>query len=451
MRALPLRVRQSVLLLVVLTASASMCLYWKRITDAVHASRASSSVLKPKVLTDLYPSWYGSRELLLHHRNPYGVEVSRELQIAYYGKELDSSRPEERQDQQRFAYPLYFIFFIAPLAWMPFHAARIVFWWILVACAVLNVILWLRFLRLRLSLPALTALFVLVLTSVPVIQNLSILQPFLLPACFIAGAAAAIVSGRLFLAGALLAAATVKPQICLLLLAWFALWLCSDWKRRRSLFFGFLVTLAALVLASECLLPGWLMHYPEVLRSYAEYTKTSSFLGGILPSPLYWLVAIVALATVADLCWRTRRQPADSTPFALALSSVLSLTVLIIPAVFQPFNDVLLLPAVLLVIRHWRELRRSNPVTRGATSLFCLCAFLPPLLSVVAVAYPLTPPRDWVLKLWSLPLSASTALPFAAFGMLILLRKAVATPSTSLPVDSAPSRPTGLAAAKEQT
>jgi len=227
--------------------------------------------------------------------------------------------------------------------------------------------------------------------------------------------------------------------------------LCSDWKRRRSLFFGFLVTLAALVLASECLLPGWLMHYPEVLRSYAEYTKTSSFLGGILPSPLYWLVAIVALATVADLCWRTRRQPADSTPFALALSSVLSLTVLIIPAVFQPFNDVLLLPAVLLVIRHWRELRRSNPVTRAATSLFCLCAILPPLLAVVAVAYPLTPPRDWVLKLWSLPLSASTALPFAAFGMLILLRKAVATPSTSLPVDSAPSRPTGLAAAKEQT
>ncbi|MFZ0816527.1 MAG: hypothetical protein WAM78_13465, partial [Candidatus Sulfotelmatobacter sp.] len=65
MQALSLYVKHIVILFLVLAASASICLYWRRITDAVHASRASSSVLKPKVLTDLYPSWYGSRELLL--------------------------------------------------------------------------------------------------------------------------------------------------------------------------------------------------------------------------------------------------------------------------------------------------------------------------------------------------------------------------------------------------
>ncbi|MFZ0816015.1 MAG: glycosyltransferase 87 family protein, partial [Candidatus Sulfotelmatobacter sp.] len=313
-------------------------------------------------------------------------------------------------------------------------------WWVLAACAVVNLLLWLRFLHLRLSLPALVILFALVLTSVPVMQNLSILQPFLLPACFLAGAAVAAASGRLFLAGALLAAATVKPQICLLPLAWFTLWLCSDWKRRRPLLFGFAVTLAALVLASEGLLPGWLRRYPEVLRSYAQYTKARSFLGVLLSSPLDWLVAVLALAAVVDFCWRARRQPAESAPFALALSSVLTLTILIIPAVVQPFNHILLLPVVLLAIRHWQELRQCNLVTRTATSVFCLAAFLPWLLAVVTVANPFASNHEWLLKVWSLPLAASMALPFAAFGMLILLRKLTAMPAVCPPATSVTKR-----------
>ena len=31
--------------------------------------------------SDLYPSWYGTRELLLHGRDPYGQEVSGEIQL----------------------------------------------------------------------------------------------------------------------------------------------------------------------------------------------------------------------------------------------------------------------------------------------------------------------------------------------------------------------------------
>jgi hypothetical protein len=419
----PTSVKHLALLLLVLAGSASMCLYWSRITDAVHASPERSSPLKPKVLTDIYPTWYASRELLLHHRDPYGTEVNRELQIAYYGKELDPSRPEERQDQQRFVYPLYFIFLVFPLAWMQFHTAQAIFWWILAVCAALNVLLWLRFLRLRLGLIGLAVLFALVLTSIPVIQNLSILQPFLLPACFIAGAAAAAVSGRLFLAGSLLAAATVKPQICLLPLAWIAVWVVSDWRRRRVVLWGFVVTLAALILSSEFLLPGWLIRYPNTLRAYAEYTKTTSFLGLLFRSPLNWLVTIAVVGMVAEFCWRVRRQPADSQSFAIALSLVLALTVMITPAVVQPFNHVLLIPAVLLAIRYWQELRRGNTVRRAVTSIFALSTFLPWILAAVAVANPLKPQREWLLKVWSLPLAASMALPFAAFGTLILLRK----------------------------
>ncbi len=40
-------------------------------------------------LSDLYPRWLGARELLLHHRNPYGNDVAIEIQKGYYGRELD--------------------------------------------------------------------------------------------------------------------------------------------------------------------------------------------------------------------------------------------------------------------------------------------------------------------------------------------------------------------------
>jgi hypothetical protein len=437
MRAIKFPIKHLAFLLVVLFGSTSMCLYWSRITDAGSAKSAAPSVLKPNPLGDFYPRWYGARELLLHHRDPYGDAVNRELQIAYYGKELDPSRPEERQDQQRFAYPLYFVFLLAPLVRMEFHTVRIVFWWVLAVCAVVNLLLWLRFLRLRLSPLALAALFALVLTSIPVIQDLSILQPLLLAACFIAGASLAVVSGILLLAGALLAVATIKPQVCVLPIAWLALWVCSDWKHRRSLFWGFTVTLATLLLASECLLPGWVIRYPGVLRAYAEYTKATSFLGALLPSPWAWSVKILVLATVAEFCWRVRRQPADSTAFALALSLVLLLTVTAMPAMVQPFNHILLLPAVLVVIRNWRELWQGNAVMRIATSLFCLCTSLPWLMAIAAVWNPMARDRNWLLKnFWSVPLAASMALPFAAFGVLILLRKVASTPPNLSPACS---------------
>jgi hypothetical protein len=447
MRATTFSGRRFAVLLLALVGCASMIFFWSSVTSTVHASRASS-INNPKVLTDFYPSWYATRELLLRHRDPYGPDVNRELQLAYYGKVLDPSRPEERQDEQRFVYPLYFMAFVAPTVNIEFRAVRVLVRWFLVLCAIANLALWLCFIRPDLSVFGLVVLFALVLSSIPVLQNITILQPFLLPACFIAAAAAAAASDRLFLTGALLALSTVKPQICLLPLAWFFLWLCGDWKRRRSLFPGFAAMLAVLLFGSEWLRPDWLVRYPGVLRDYAKYTNATSFLGTLLSVPWNWIATLLALAVVAIYCWRVRRQSANSPWFAIALSLSLALTVLIVPAVVQPFNHVLLLPAVLLTIRYWRALRRVRPLTRAAIYVFCVCAFLPWLLAVVAVAKPFDQNRGWLLKVWSLPLAVSMALPFAAFGMLILLRRVVLLQCASAKPGSGPFEDTGLIAPK---
>ncbi|MGD1006096.1 MAG: hypothetical protein ABR980_02565, partial [Ignavibacteriaceae bacterium] len=36
--------------------------------------------------SDLYPRWLGSREALLHHRDPYGADVTREIQTGFLFK-----------------------------------------------------------------------------------------------------------------------------------------------------------------------------------------------------------------------------------------------------------------------------------------------------------------------------------------------------------------------------
>src|SRR5580704_1319989 len=80
-------------------------------------------------LSDLYPRWLGARELLLHHRDPYSPELTREIQIGYYGRELDDANPDDPKDQMAFAYPLYVVFLIAPTIVFPFSLVRLVIHW----------------------------------------------------------------------------------------------------------------------------------------------------------------------------------------------------------------------------------------------------------------------------------------------------------------------------------
>ena len=418
------------LLLLLLVCSASMLVYWNRLPRALHAANIRTGLPNAKPLTDLYPRWYGTREVLLHHRDPYGVEVSREIQIAYYGRALDPSVAGDRLDQERFAYPLYVIFLMLPTVPMEFDTVRVAAWWFLAAVTAAGLWSWLRFLRIQLSVIAAVAIFTLALSSLPVLQGLSLLQLGLLVAGLIAGAAACAANGRFFLAGTLLAIATIKPQMAVLPIAWFAMWTLGAWRQRKSLLWGFGATLTILIVASEFLLPGWLIRYPKALVAYSDYTNATAFLGKVLPSVALWVVSVVAVLGVGLFCWKVRREAADSVWFAIALALVLTLTVTIVPTVNASFNHVLLFPAVLLGIRHWRELARGSRLNRFALYAICGCGFLPWALALVVVVVQPDLRNGWYLIMWSAPFYFSFALPIAALVFLILLCRAVASNST---------------------
>ncbi len=95
-------------------------------------------------LSDLYPRWLGARELFLHHRDPYSLEVTREIQAGYYGRVLDPMRPGDPKDQQAFAYPVYVVFLLEPTIHFPFASVQHVFYWLLWFITGGSVLLWLR-------------------------------------------------------------------------------------------------------------------------------------------------------------------------------------------------------------------------------------------------------------------------------------------------------------------
>jgi hypothetical protein len=417
-------------LFVVLLCSACMYFYWGHVPQNLDAM-APSAAARQHPLTDLYAQWFGARELLLHHRDPYSDEVTRELQVAYYGKDVDPSEASLATHQQRFAYPLYVTLLLAPTVKLQFHTVQVIFWWLSAMATAGSVILWARALSVKFSPINLAVILVVTFTTIPVMQGLDLLQFGLLVAGLLAAAAAATASGYLFLAGTLLAVATIKPQMSVLAIAWFALWISGDWHRRRSLLWGFAITLSVLIVASELLLRNWVVRFLSALVQYENHTRASSLLGLYLPASLAWLIALGGFLILAIGAWRARRDPADAGSFSFHLAFALSLTLLTIPTVVQPFNHVLLLPVILLVVRDWKGLQHGSRLFRIICAAMGSVVLLPWFSAVAVTIELLFGPRKGLLTMWFVPLNASLALPFVAFAILILLRKVAPLQSTS--------------------
>ena len=101
----------------------------------------------------------------------------------------------------------------------------------------------------------------LTLGNVAVMQGLKLQQISLLIAALISVAIILLVSDYAVVAGAILAVATIKPQLMVLLLGWLALWTLADWRRRYRLAVSFLATMVILFAASEWYLPHWIARF----------------------------------------------------------------------------------------------------------------------------------------------------------------------------------------------
>jgi hypothetical protein len=398
------------LLLAVLCA-ASMWFYVDHVMIPHQRSDSAGQSTPRGNLSDLYPRWLGSRELLLHHRNPYSPEITREIQRGYYGRELDPNNPEDPKDQQAFAYPVYVAFLLAPSVGLPFDAVRTAFWWVLTAATMVSVWLWLQAIGWKPGLATAATITLLVLASFPVVQALKLQQLTLLVAFLISLGVALLARDRLFGAGIVLAIATIKPQLVLPLLLGLLLWTFADWTHRQRFFWGFAVTTATLLGASEILLPGWVSDFRLAIDAYRRYVAGPSLLGQLLSIHAEPIASAILLAGVVLAWWRFRRWPVQSREFQYALAGTLAVTLIVIP-MFAPYNQVILFPAILLVVREAHELWNKNLLSRILCSLTAAVVAWPWVISLGLMIASIWLSATTVERGWAIPLYVSPVGPF---------------------------------------
>jgi hypothetical protein len=368
-------------------------------------------------LSDLYPRWLGARELWYHGRNPYSAEVTREIQAGYYGRPLDPNRPNDPGDQQGFAYPVYVTFLLLPTLQLPFESIRIGFAWLLVALTSLSVFGWLRALGWRPGWEVKAAAILLAVGSFAGLQGVKLQQLSLVVAALLATCASLLAGGHLFVAGAVLAIATIKPQLVVILSAFLVCWALAQWRTRRNFLLGFFLTLMALFLGARWLLPGWLSDFWHALHQYQQYTGGLSRLEvllGALPGKAVAIGIVVALGWV---CLRTAQVSVDQRIFWVIFATVLVATVLVVPN-FAPYNELLLLPAILLIAREFAEGNPSKALraTSGAAAFFLVWGWLAAFAMTIASLF--LPAADvqraWTVPLWSeFAITPSLLLPLA--------------------------------------
>ena len=376
--------------------------------------------------SDLYPRWLGTRELLLHRRDPYSPEITREIQVGYYGRPLDSTRPSDPKDQQAFAYPLYVVFMLVPSIFLPFAAAHTIFFWFLVFLTALTVPLWIKVINWHPSSLVVVTLIVFSLGSFPAVQGLKLQQLTLLVYALISISVASLVDGRYWVAGIFLALSTIKPQLTLILILWFLLWALSDLSRRRALIYSFGLTMAALLIGAEFLLPGWIWRFRDALAAYSQYTGGLGSTLDALITPLGGrFVAAVLIVSIAIACWKWRCQPVESPAFALSVSLILALTVTVIPMI-SPYNQMLLLPGIFLLVRNWHVLL-ADRLLRTITVIAVAIIFWPWLASAGLALASIGMPAQSVQRLWRLPLYTSLAIPSSVLVLLIVYARKTAS------------------------
>lgn len=429
-RRFPLTLRKSLQLemWIALLCAGSMWFYVQRVLIPYETADAAAHQRPRGNLSDLYPRWLGARELLLHHRNPYGSDITTEIQKGYYGRELDPARPDDPKDRQGFAYPVYVVFLLAPLIGLPFHAVQIFFHWLLVGLTAVSVWLWLRVLRWELTLTGVAACILLTLGSFPAVQGIKLQQLSLLVAALLAVSVACVTGGFLFLGGALLALATIKPQLAWPLVAWLLLWAVNDWRARRKLLLGFGLAMVLLLGGAEIMLPGWWRMFAEAIGQYHRYTQNQSVIevmlnevagraaGGTMGRVGAQVLAVIAVLACVPALWKLRREQPDSSGFSAAMALVLALTVLVIP-MYAPYNQVLLLPAILLLVRERGTFVSRSRSRRWTYVIGALLVGWQWMASLALTAIYLLVSRARALDGWQWPFFATFALPVWVFAL----------------------------------
>jgi len=375
------------------------CFFYTVVSPAQQAEAAAKNSPRGN-LSDLYPRWLGTRELLLNGRDPYSAELTADFQKGVWGRAIDPRNPNDPRDETRFAYPLHIVFLLLPTIVLPFYLVQVLFIGLVLIASVASVWFWVR--SFGHAKPALvTALgSIFLLGSYPFVLALRVQQPSLIVLPLIAGVMMAINAELLWVGGVLLAFATIKPQLVIGIVAWLMLWTASNWKDRKALLISFTLVSSAMLIGSELLLPGWFWKWRDGLSAYAHYAPApGAYVELLFGKMLGKIIGSTLALGICTFCWKSRNATADSDRFKLAPVLILTGTLLVNP-VWRLYDLVFLFPSALLLF-HWRhQFSRLKPLQRAILIVFgTVLAWQWPAAALVSVIGAIAPQFAWSLQI----------------------------------------------------
>ena len=129
------------------------------------------------------------------------------------------------------------------------------------------------------------------------------------------------------------------------------------------------------------------------------------------------ILAAIAVIACVPLLWKLRVRAADASGFSCATALTLALAVLVVP-MYAPYNQVLLLPAILLLVRERAAFLSRSRGRRLACRLGALVLGWQWVASLgLTMTYWLVS-RDLAFRGWEWPFFATFALPVWVFALI---------------------------------
>ena len=382
---------------------------------------------------DFYQIWLTSRQWLRQGRDPYSPQTTRKLQTDFYGHPLQPGRRDEPADLRAFPYPAFVDLLFWPAAEFSFATVRVAVVGVLTALTLASVLLWLEALEWHTRWRWVAVIVLLTLCSYPALEGLYAGQLGLLVAFLLAAAVVALQRDRLWLAGILMELTTIKPQVTLLVIFYFLAWSLHDWRERGRFCRGFFSTLILLVGTSLAVLPHWIQSWTRTVLAYRHYTPSpllaqvlASLLGSRLAGPLTLVLTACVLIVAVVLAWRSRAAAARSFTFWFTTSLLLSITTIAILSGEAVYDHLVLIPGILLMVRHRRDLLDAGRISHSLLAIGALVLFWPwvAAFALVLTRPWLAPANFYSTAVFSLPIRTAASLPFAVLALLAWTRRA---------------------------
>jgi len=302
--------------------------------------------------SDFLPRWVGVRQFLMKAQSPYSDATTQEIQQRFYGRPARSN-----EDQVLFVYPFYSLFIIGPYALInDYNMARAVWMTtlevsiILIAFAAISLSRWKPAPLMLIVLLIFAALWYYGIRAL-INANASILVGLLIMGAFLA-----IRAGQDSWAGLLLALATIKPQVVILLILFVLVWSISE--GRWLLFWSILGNLALMIAITSLLIPDWTWQNFRQVMAYPGYTLPGTpgaifiqWLPGV-GKQLGWALTIF-LTTTLLWEWRVARKKDFHWFLWTACLTLVVTTMIGIRTATE--NYVILFPALVLVFAAWDQ------------------------------------------------------------------------------------------------